>query len=348
MNKPAEVKNKSRSLRRSLAKLGVTLFSLAAINSSLYKVDQTEHVVITQFGKPVRVVLNSLEDDSKIKEEYNREKMPCSEGAGLYFKIPFIQDIQRFDRRLLRWNGYPEEVPTRDKKFLWTDFTARWYIEDPLKFLRTVNNVDQAQSRLDDIMDNQTRNSLTSRNLIEIVRTNNREMLIAEAELRETTKVDSVYEGRDKIMQEIAENSRRDCTEYGIGIAHMGILLKGLTYVESVKETVEDRMIAERKRIAERYLSEGQGSYEKVMGDKDRDLRQITSEAYKEARRIEGEGDAEALKIYAEGFSRNPEFYGFIRKLTLYEESLPDSTKIIVGTDNPLFELVKGKVGTDN
>ncbi|MBI2105853.1 protease modulator HflC [Candidatus Woesearchaeota archaeon] len=271
--------------------------------------------------------------------------MSYTEGAGLYFKMPFIQDVQKFDRRFLRWNGYPEEVPTRDKKFIWTDFTALWNIADPLKFLRTVNNVDQAQSRLDDIIDNQTRNSITSRNLIEVVRTDNREMQIAEAELRETSKVDSVYEGRDKIMQEIAENSRRDCIEYGIGIAHMGILLKGLTYVESVKEAVENRMIAERSRIAERYLSEGQGEYERIMGEKERDLRQITSEAYREARGIEGEGDAEALKVYADGFSKDPEFYRFVRTLTLYEESLPDSTKMVIGTDNPLFELLKGKVG---
>ena len=343
-----EKANKPTSLRRSLTKLGLTVLSLIVINSSLYRVDQTEHVVITQFGKPVRVVLNSLDDNSKIKADYNREGMPYAEGAGLYLKMPFIQDVQRFDRRFLRWNGYPEEVPTRDKKFIWTDFTARWSIADPLKFLRTVNNIDQAQSRLDDIIDNQTRNSITNRDLIEVVRTDNREMQIAEEELKESSRADSVYEGRPKIIREIEEKCRKDCLEYGIGIADGGILLKGLTYVKSVKEKVEDRMIAERSRIAEKHLSEGNGEYEKIMGEKERDLRQITSEAYREARRIEGEGDAEALRLYAEGFSKSPEFYRFMRTLELYETSLPESTKVIMGTDNPLFELIKGKVSKNN
>ncbi|MHC4890131.1 MAG: protease modulator HflC [Planctomycetota bacterium] len=320
--------------------------------SSIYTVDQTQQAVITQFGKPVRVIINPIEGRRKqdtltrLKDKYTKEGIAVAEGAGLRFKAPFIQSVRKFERRLLRWNGYPEQIPTKDKKYIWVDSTARWYIEDPLQFLRSVEGTEeQAHARLDDIIDASTRNSITKRDLIEIVRTDNREMRVAEEELRETTKVSQVTEGRPKIVAEITEASRKDCEKYGIGIHSSGVLIKGLTYVQDVKTKVEDRMIEERLRISKKHISEGEGEYEKIMGDKERDVKTILSEAYKTVKEIEGAADANATQIYAEGFGTDPDFYRFWKTLELYEQHIGgEKTRLILGTDNPLLEIIKGEI----
>ena len=317
---------------------------------SLFVVDETEQAVVTQFGKPVRVILNPVEGQEtlttleQLKTAYAAEGISVSEGAGLHFKLPFLQNVTRFDRRLLRWNGLPEEIPTKDKKYIWVDCTARWTIQDPLLFMRSVGTLEQALSRLDDIIDSSTKNSITKRDLIEIVRTDNRPMEVAEEELRETIKIGQVLEGRPAIVAEITAESRKSCSDYGIDIHSSGVLLKGLTYVQEVKEKVELRMVEERQRIAKKYISEGDGEYQKVMGDKEREVKTILSEAYKEAQEIEGEADAKASKIYADAFGQDPGFYQFWRTLRLYEEDLiGNQTRLILGTDNPLFELIKGQ-----
>ena len=319
------------------------------LSSSMYVVDQTEQAVVTQFGKPVRVILNPIEGRNRdqilreLKDKYATEGIAVAEGAGLRFKMPFIQSVRGFERRLLRWNGYPEQIPTKDKKYILVDSTARWYIKDPLQFLRSVGTVEQAHARLDDIIGSSTRNSITKRDLIEIVRTDNREMRVAEEELRETTQVDLVSEGRPKIVAEITDVSKRACEDYGIGIHSSGVLIKGLTYVQEVKEKVEERMIEERQRIAKKYISEGEGEYESIMGDKEREVKTIMSEAYKTAQEIEGTADAEATEIYAKAFGKDPGFYRFWKTLELYEQHLGgEKTRLILGTDNRLLELIKG------
>jgi membrane protease subunit HflC len=326
------------------------------LSSSMYVVDQTEQAVITQFGKPVRVIINPIEGRDKdkilteLRQKYEKEGIAVAEGAGLRLKIPFIQSVREFERRLLRWNGYPEQIPTKDKKYIWVDCTARWNIKDPLQFLRSIGTEEQAHARLDDIIDSSTRNSITKRDLIEIVRTDNREMSVAEEELRETIRVGQVSEGRPKIVAEITEASRKACEEYGIGIHSSGVLIKGLTYVQDVKEKVEDRMIEERQRIAKKYTSEGEGEYEKIMGDKEREVKTILSEAYKTAKEIEGVADANATEIYAKAFGKDPDFYRFWKTLELYEEHLGgEKTRLILGTDNKLLEMIKGGTlkGTD-
>ncbi len=329
----------------------VLVLSLICLSSSMYVIDQTEQAVITQFGKPVRIIINPIEGREKeqilteLKNKYSKEGIAIAVGAGLRFKIPFIQSVRKFERRLLRWNGYPEQIPTKDKKYIWVDSTARWYIKDPLQFLRSVGTKEQAHSRLDDIIDSSTRNSITKRDLIEVVRTDNREMRVAEEELRETIMVGQVSEGRPKIVAEITEVSRKSCLEYGIGIHSSGVLIKGLTYVQDVKLKVEDRMIEERQRIAKKYISEGEGEYEKIMGDKERDVKTIMSVAYKTAKEIEGEADAKATEIYAKGFGKDPEFYRFWKTLELYEEHVGgEKTRLILGTDNPLFNFIKGQI----
>ncbi|MHC4132965.1 MAG: protease modulator HflC [Planctomycetota bacterium] len=330
----------------------VTIIILIVVMAfSLYIVDQTEQAVVTQFGKPVRIILNPIEgrlQDKRVqqlKEKYEAEGITVSEGAGLRLKIPFIQNVQPFERRLLRWNGYPEQIPTKDKKYIWVDCTARWYIEDPLQFLRSVGTEEQAHARLDDIIDATTRNSITRRDLIEVVRTDNRQMQVAEKELQETIKVVQVTEGRPKIVAEITGASRKSCEEYGIGIHESGVLIKGLTYVQGVKEKIEDRMIEERLRISKKYMSEGEGEFQKIMGDMERDVKTILSEAYKNAREIEGVADAKATQIYADGFNKDPDFYEFWRLLELYETYLSgEKTRLILGTDNPLLRLIKGDI----
>lgn len=319
--------------------------------SSMYIVDQTEQAVVTQFGKPVRVVINPIEGRrtqetmDRLKGKYAKEGIAVAEGAGLRLKIPFIQSVREFERRLLRWNGEAEQIPTKDKKYIWVDSTARWYIEDPLQFLRSVGTEEQAHTRLDDIIDSSTRNSITKRDLLEIVRTDNREMRVAEEELRETTKVGQVTEGRPKIVAEITETSRKSCEEYGIGIHSSGVLIKGLTYIQDVKTKVEDRMIEERLRIAKKYTSEGEGEFERIMGNKEREVRTILSEAYKTAKEIEGAADAQATQIYAEGFGIDTDFYRFWKTLELYEQYIGGPrTKLILGADNPLLELIKGDI----
>ncbi len=329
----------------------ILVIVLICLYSSMYVVDQTEQAVITQFGAPVRVIINPIEGREKdqtlteLKNKYSEEGFAISEGAGLRFKIPFIQKVRVFERRLLRWNGYPEQIPTKDKKYIWVDSTARWHIKDPLQFLRSVGTEEQAHARLDDIIDSSTRNSITRRDLIEVVRTDNREMRVAEEELRETIMVGQVSEGRPKIVAEITQTSRKACEEYGIGIHSSGVLIKGLTYVEDVKLKVEDRMIEERQRIAKKYISEGEGEYEKIMGDKEREVKTILSEAYKTAKVIEGQADANATQIYAKGFEKDPEFYRFWKTLELYEEYIGgEKTRLILGTDNPLLNLIKGQI----
>ena len=335
--------------------LVVIVIAIVAFALAAYTVDQTQQAVVTQFGKPVRVIINPIEGKRKeetlqrLKEKYSQEGISVAEGAGLRFKIPLIQRVRKFERRLLRWNGYPEEIPTKDKKYIWVDSTARWYIEDPLQFLRAVGTVDQAHARLDDIIDSTARNSITKRDLIEVVRTDNRPMQVAEEELQETTKVSEVQEGRPKIVAEITEASRHACEEYGIGIHDSGVLIKGLTYVEDVKSKVEDRMIEERLRISKKYMSEGEGEFEKIMGDKERETKIILSEAYKEAREIEGEADAKATDIYAQAFGKDEDFYRFWRLLELYEKNIDgDKTKLLLGTDNPLLELLKGNIESNS
>ncbi len=343
---PEEGKGNNMTRIITIAILVVLLILLSA---SMYVVDQKEQAVVTQFGKPVRVIVNPIEGRNReqilteLRDKYAKEGIAAAEGAGLRFKIPFIQRARKFERRLLRWNGYPEQIPTKDKKYILVDCTARWYIKDPLQFLRTVDIEEQAHGRLDETVNPGMRNSITKRDLIEIVRTDNREMRVAEEELRETTQVSPVTEGRLVIVAEITEAARKACEVYGIGIHSSGVLIKGLIYVQDVKDTVEDRMIEERLRIAKKYTSEGEGEYESIMGNKEREVKTILSEAYKEAQGIEGKADAEATDIYAKTFGKDPEFYRFWKTLELYEQHLGgEKTRLILGTDNSLLELIKG------
>jgi len=334
-----------------------------------YTVQETEHAAILNFGKPAKVIVhpqigeNLFLDRESLQSKFNAEGIAYEEGAGLKVKAPW-QSIIKIDKRIRRWDGYPEEVPTKDKKYLWTDATSRYFVEDPLQYLRTVGEESIAITKLSDVIDSQVRNSITKNDLIEVVRTSNREMAVTEKELADSVKLPNIEKGRTKILQEISENSRKDCHAYGIAIHPVGVLFKGLTYVDTVKKAVEQRMIQERARIAAKYRSEGEGAYQQTMGMKNREQQRIMSEAEKLAKDIEGSADGEATRIYNEGFvdeikdkegkvvgtykahglSTDPDFYAFVRTMELYAKGLTGTNNVhlVLGKDSKLLRMLDG------
>jgi len=288
---------------------------------AVFVVDETEQVVVTQFGKPVGESIKS---------------------AGLHFKIPFIQDANFFPKNLLEWDGEPGQMPTLDKTYIWVDTFARWKISNPLTYFETVNNEIAAQKKLDDILDPATWNFITSHHLIEAVRNSDRKMDIKEVGVDETIKeviVKPIEIGREKIAVGIKEQAKPKLAQFGIELVDLRI--KRINYVEEVRTAVYGRMIAERKQIAEKFRSEGRGESSKIAGDKDKELKKITSQAYKKAQIIKGKADAEATKIYAEAYSRDPEFYSFINTLEIYKGSLDKETWLMLSTKSDFFKYLK-------
>ncbi|MCD4665580.1 MAG: protease modulator HflC [Bacteroidales bacterium] len=262
--------------------------------SGLYRIDMTQQVVITQFGKPVGDAINE---------------------PGLHFKVPFIQDVNYFEKRLLEWDGNPTEISAKDKKFIEVDTYARWRIADPLKFFRSVVNENGAQTRLDNVIEAATRNLITSNVLIEVVRNSSRKMQVAEAELalRTDELPDSIKAGWVKIAAGIFDAAAEKVREYGIEL--MDVRIKRINYIEDVRRKVFERMIAERLRIAEKFRSEGMGKKAEIEGEMEKELQRITSEAYRSAQEIKGKADAEAIKIYARAYERDPDFYSLLKVL---------------------------------
>ena len=293
------------------------------IYSAAYMVDETEQVVVTQFG---RIVGEPKTD------------------PGLKFKIPFIQKANYFNKNLLEWDGDPGQVPTLDKTFIWVDTFARWKIVDPIKFFQTVNNRFNAVGKLNDIIDPAVRNFITSHHLIEAVRKSNRELDTAEVGIEETggkTRVTyNIIIGRQKITQGILEQAQPKLTPFGIEL--VDVKIKRINYVEEVQKAVYGRMIAERNQIAEKFRSEGKGEAQKILGEKERDLQEIESEAFKRAQRLKGAADAEATIIYAEAYGQDPEFYSFVQSLEIYREALGKDNTLILSTDSEFLKYLKG------
>ena len=292
--------------------------------SAVFIVSETEQVVITQFGEP--------------------KGDPIQE-PGLYFKIPGIQEANYFDKRILEWDGDANRVPTKDKRYIWIDTTARWRIVDPLKFLQTVRNEDGAQQQLDNILDGRTRNVIAGKTLIEIVRSSNRildvEASVDAAEQDQRQEFEPIPEdsGRDSIRTEILRVAQPKIRAYGIEL--VDILIKRLNYEQDVQKKVFERMISERKRVADKYRSEGESERARIEGLKEREIKRIRSEAYREAEVLRGKADAEAIKIYADAYNNDPEFYSFVRTLESYRETLTDGTTLILGTNNEYLDYLK-------
>jgi modulator of FtsH protease HflC len=300
----------------------VLIFMTAIFSGMFYIVDETEQVVITQFGRPIGAPITT---------------------AGLKLKVPFIQEANYFEKRIMEWDGVPTEISAKDKVFIEIETYARWKIVDPLKFFRSVRNETGAQSRLDNIIDAAARDFITSSVLIEVVRSSNRKMEVLDMELK-SSAMDSITIGRDKIAHGILLAATRKVQEYGIEL--IDVRVKRINYIDSVRQKVFERMIAERLRIAEKYRSEGQGKRAEIEGDQEKELQKITSEAYKRAQEIEGTADAEAIKIYASAYEQDPEFYSFTRTLETYKNTVDDKTWLILTTDNEFlkyFNSIQGK-----
>jgi len=296
----------------------VVILGLIIIGGSLYTIDQAQQVVITQFGEPIGE--------------------PITE-PGLHVKIPFIQKVNYFEKRILAWDGLPTQVPTKDKRYIWVDTTARWRIVDPLKFLESVGSERTALGRLDDIIDSATRNQITNHLLYELVRDSGREFIETEVSLEIEEEIGVVQYGREKISRGILEEAITVVPQFGIEL--VDVRIKRLNYVEQVREGVYARMIAERKRVAEQYRSEGQGKRAEIEGRREKELQRITSEAYRTAQEIKGKADAEATTIYAEAYNKGPEFYSFLRTLEIYEDTMDENTWLIMTTDSDFYKYIK-------
>jgi membrane protease subunit HflC len=307
-------------MRALIAILAVVLAILAL--SSLYVVNETEQVIITQLGEPVGGTVNQ---------------------PGLHVKAPFIQKVNRFDKRFLEWDGNADEFTTRDKRVIFVDTMARWQISDPLLFFQRLRDERGAQSRLDDILDGETRNAVANHELVEIVRTSNREPehdpSLAEADIAEFEQIEY---GRERLRTEILSAARSRTSDLGIEI--LDVRLKRINYTEDVRRKVYDRMIAERQRIATRYRSEGEGEAARIRGERDLELKRIQSEAYKKAQEVRGKADAEATSIYAKAYDQNAqsrEFYGFMKTLETYEQTVDSDTTVVLSTDGELYRVLK-------
>lgn len=308
-----------------LGALGVVLAGgVVAGLSATYTLDETEQAVIVQFGAPVGD--------------------PVTE-AGLHFKLPFVQEVRTFDKRLLIWDGDPNQVPTRGREFISVDTTARWRIEDPLGFLKSVRNESGAQSRLDDIIDSVVRDKISSTELVEIVRSSDWKVskklleqiqVPVDDEEKELTK--KIRMGRQTLTRQILEEAKKGLDPYGISL--LDVRIKRLNYVPSVQKQVFNRMISERQRIAEQFRSEGAGEAARIRGETQEVLATIRSEARRKAEVIRGEADAEATNIYANAFGEDPEFYAFFRTLQSYENTLKPGTTFLLDTDSPYLRFL--------
>ncbi len=305
---------------------GIVIFVIVVMASGFfYTVDETQQVVITQFGKPIGA--------------------PIVE-AGLHFKVPFIQVANYFDRRILRWDGDSNQIPTKDKRYIWVDTTARWRISDALKFMQSVGVENAAYARLDDVVDAAARDVISSLNLIETTRNTNRlyderesQKKTEEFEEFESGALEKISVGRDKLTRDILKKASELVPQYGVEL--VDVRIKRVNYIQDVRRKVYDRMISERRRAAEKFRSEGQGKKAEIEGQMTRKLQEIQSEAYKKAEEIKGIADAKAIKVYADAYNNDSEFYAFIKTLETYKDTISSDTTIFLGTDSDYYKYLK-------
>jgi len=303
--------------------LAIVAIAAVLIFSSAYVVDETEQVVITQFGRIV---------GEPVKE------------PGLNFKIPFIQVANYFPKNLLEWDGDPGQVPTKDKTYIWVDTIARWKISDPITYFQTVKDEFSALKRLDDIIDPAMRNLITSFPLVESVRNTDRAMDTFEAIDSDTDKKSRIQYrvdlGRDEITKRIVDQSRDKLKKFGIEL--VDVKIKRINYIDSVRNSVYKRMIAERNQIAEKFRAEGKGEASNIRGEKEKELQVIKSEAYKTAQETKGKADAQAIQIYAGAYGADPEFYAFQKTMEMYKKTLSKDSTLVLSTDSELMKYMKG------
>jgi membrane protease subunit HflC len=296
---------------------------LAAIlvgQDAFYTVNEAEQVVITQFGDPVRTVTD----------------------AGLNFKLPFVQNVNRFEKRILKWDGDPNQIPTKDMRFIWVNTTARWRITDPLVFYRTVFNIQGGLSRLDNILDSVVRDAVSSHLLAELVRGSD-----YQADADEAFEVDGEaigadqMIGRETIIRDVLTRASSSTPAYGIEL--VDIQIKRINYVEQVRERVYERMINERKQVAARYRSEGEGEKANILGEMDLELQQIRSEAHRKVLEVRGNADAQAASIYAEAYNQDKELYAFLRTMESYQKTLTKNGKLVISADSDYYKYLRSR-----
>lgn len=310
-------------MSRALAVLvGIgALLVLILFFSAAYTVDETEQVIITQFGRPVGEPVLT---------------------PGLHFKTPFIQEVHSFEKRVMEWDSVKREIPTKEKRYIQVDSTARWRIADSLTYFKTVRTEANAQSRLDDFLESAMREVIASLNLIESVRSTNRPFTVSKDELFQDSDEEATYQiavGRHKIGEQIQDICVPKLNEFGIEL--LDVRLRRINYIESVRREVYKRMISERQRMAEYYRSEGMGMRMEIEGRTQKDQKIIESGAYRTAEEIRGEADAEATRIYAEVYGADPEFYAFLKTLESYEHTLDEGLDLILTTDSDFFRFLK-------
>ena len=296
---------------------GAAVLVILLVGGAFYVVNEAEQVVITQFGKPVGDPITT---------------------PGLKLKLPFLQKANYFEKRFLEWDGDPNQVPTQDKRFIWVDTYARWRISDPLLFFQRLRDERGAQSRLDDILDGETRNTVAKHALIEVVRSSNRPFPDDEI-IEKDVSFQKVEFGRAVLEKEVFDAASARTADLGIEI--LDFRFKRINYVEEVQREVFARMISERQRIAEQYRSEGAGEAARINGDKERELKAITSEAYRQSQEIRGRADAEAADIYARAYNKDPEFYRFLKTMEVYRTTLDDETTLLLSTDGEFLQYLE-------
>jgi len=297
------------------------LIILVFATGILFVVDETKQVVITQFGRPVGEPITS---------------------AGLHVKKPLIQQANYFEKRVMEWDGDPNQIPTRDKKYIWVDTYARWRIDSPLNFMQSVGSEISAHARLDDIINSATRDAIASHLLVDAIRDTNRILdsteIEADVSLAEEA-LERIEVGRSSLENLILTKARKLAPQYGIEL--VDVRIKRVNYVKEVRDKVYDRMVAERKRAAEKYRSEGQGKSAEIEGQLSKELKLITSEAYRQAQGLKGKADAEAINIYAQAYSQNPDFYSFVKTLETYQKTIDENSTIILTTDAEYYKYLK-------
>ncbi len=300
--------------------IGLVLAVVGLAFGSMFVVDESQFAIVTEFGAPVGGV---------------RE-------AGLHFKVPLTQQVRRFDRRIQMWDGDPNQIPTKDKRYIWVDTAARWRIEDPLKFYTTVATERGAMSRLDDILDSVVRDAVSSHLLVELVRGTDYKAPEGAEEVMDFDGREIVPEdlqGRETILADILTEARKAMPEYGIEL--VDVQIKRINYVEQVLRRVYDRMISERKKVASQFRSEGEGEKANILGQMQKELSRINSDAYRESVQIRGEADARAAGVYAEAYSKNPEFYGFVRTLESYRTAIKENARLVISSDSDFYRYLQ-------
>ena len=303
--------------------LAVAAALMLILTGTLYTLEEGQQAIVVQFGRPVGDTVTE---------------------AGLHIKLPFIQEVRRFEKRLIVWDGDPNQIPTKGREFIWVDTTARWRITDAKKFLENVASEEGAQSRLNDILDSVVRDQVSSSELVELVRSASwevpeDEVLEEVAKEREEELKREIARGREEITRTILAEAQKIIPQYGIEL--VDVRIKRLDYVESVREKVYERMISERKRIAAQFRSEGEGRSAEILGTMEKELRQIRSTAYRRVQEVQGQADADATRIYGNAYNRNPEFYAFLRTLESYKENANPNSVMILTTNSDFYQYVK-------